>query len=584
MTHIAWVRPAALWTGTPEEVRAPEFGRPELVELAGDDFVPDFLALMAGRSPLGSPAALAGMVRRRETGATRPLKLFQPLHGRYYLVAASLVCRQRGLPDRDVRPAEGQRVTYVLRRRLPDGTEQGWVDEGLNRGWRPLREPGRDGVERPVALRSDEERLPLHPVPMCQLAAPGADPGLDAFGLSACDRRSVYYGYIPVSAREKYIERPLAGVATADAVERYREGLKAFSGEADLRLMEFDTRAIAPWRELFSTDVKGPARPGQPAPTPPLPVSQIYAPSLGILLDLGELIQRHLPDVYATLTSGEPDGANEKTLVTKLRAIQISIVTAVPGDKMTLAAALAELKPFLPMAYGLPPTGTPTPTQPPHTYNLRDAPAIVLGQEVIASGAALDTLRGVIAAALGDQGETVNLHPDDAALIAAQVTRLPSAEVKSNPTGTAAIERQRRTYFIRLIYEYPPCPPVVSAVASEPFIFAAPFDADAPARAIRLELPDISNLRKFKRGVGMEMTPELRDMMTRVHKGMLEGAGLNPSTGGWELGMICSFSIQIVFLVAFIVMFIFLILLNIVFWWLPFLKICFPIPVPKQTE
>jgi len=30
------------------------------------------------------------------------------------------------------------------------------------------------------------------------------------------------------------------------------------------------------------------------------------------------------------------------------------------------------------------------------------------------------------------------------------------------------------------------------------------------------------------------------------------------------------------------VMFMFLILLNIVFWWLPFLKICFPVPVPPQ--
>jgi hypothetical protein len=42
--------------------------------------------------------------------------------------------------------------------------------------------------------------------------------------------------------------------------------------------------------------------------------------------------------------------------------------------------------------------------------------------------------------------------------------------------------------------------------------------------------------------------------------------------------MICSFSFQIIFLVAFLVMFIFLILFNIIFWWLPFLKICFPIP------
>jgi hypothetical protein len=47
---------------------------------------------------------------------------------------------------------------------------------------------------------------------------------------------------------------------------------------------------------------------------------------------------------------------------------------------------------------------------------------------------------------------------------------------------------------------------------------------------------------------------------------------------GWELGMICTFSIQIITLIAFVVMFIFAILLNIVFWWMAFLKICLPIP------
>ena len=41
---------------------------------------------------------------------------------------------------------------------------------------------------------------------------------------------------------------------------------------------------------------------------------------------------------------------------------------------------------------------------------------------------------------------------------------------------------------------------------------------------------------------------------------------------------------EIIFLVAFIVMFIFLILLNIIFWWLPFLKICFPIPVKPTSS
>jgi hypothetical protein len=114
---------------------------------------------------------------------------------------------------------------------------------------------------------------------------------------------------------------------------------------------------------------------------------------------------------------------------------------------------------------------------------------------------------------------------------------------------------------------------------SQQFTLAPFFDSDAPARQIRLELPSIKmqDLRKFKRGVGMQMSPELRSLMGRVNEDILEGDGLS-SGPQWGLGMICTFSLQIIFLVAFIVMFIFLILLNIVFWWLPFLKICLPIP------
>ena len=102
-----------------------------------------------------------------------------------------------------------------------------------------------------------------------------------------------------------------------------------------------------------------------------------------------------------------------------------------------------------------------------------------------------------------------------------------------------------------------------------------------PARPIRIELPDPSQLRRFNRGVGLEMPPSLRRMLDSVTPKILKEEKPGPE-GGWELGMICSFSLQIIMLVAFIVMFIFLILLNIVFWWLPFLKICFPIPKKKS--
>jgi hypothetical protein len=122
----------------------------------------------------------------------------------------------------------------------------------------------------------------------------------------------------------------------------------------------------------------------------------------------------------------------------------------------------------------------------------------------------------------------------------------------------------------------------VLSAPTRAFELARALDADAPARPVLLQLPDINSLRKFDRGVAIEMPPSLRQMLDRVTPKMLKGEGLEIAPG-LQLGMICSFSLQIIFLVAFIVMFIFLILLNIVFWWLPFLKICFPVPVVPST-
>ena len=124
--------------------------------------------------------------------------------------------------------------------------------------------------------------------------------------------------------------------------------------------------------------------------------------------------------------------------------------------------------------------------------------------------------------------------------------------------------------------------PLVSA-ASNPFELARPLDPDAPARQIRIQLPDVGNLRQFKRGVALEMPPNLRRVVDRVTPNMLKGDGLG-SDPGLELGMICSFSLQIIFLLAFMIMFIFLILFNIIFWWMAFIKICFPIPVPAPSQ
>jgi len=150
---------------------------------------------------------------------------------------------------------------------------------------------------------------------------------------------------------------------------------------------------------------------------------------------------------------------------------------------------------------------------------------------------------------------------------------------KNKTTNLPIIE----TYFLRLTYHYDPdCPPVMSSESIE-FTIASIVDPDAPARMVRIEAPSIrpADLRKFAKGVGIQMSPELNDVTNRVNTDMLTGGGLDGEPK-LSLTFICTFSIQIIFLVALIIMFIFLILLNIVFWWLAFIKICFPVPTISE--
>ena len=92
-----------------------------------------------------------------------------------------------------------------------------------------------------------------------------------------------------------------------------------------------------------------------------------------------------------------------------------------------------------------------------------------------------------------------------------------------------------------------------------------------------------AGLRKHDKNVAFVISDELSRQMARIKglKELTEGEVGNPGIG---LGFICSLSIPIITLCAFIVLMIFIALLNIIFWWLPFFKICFPIPVPAKES
>ena len=90
-------------------------------------------AVAAGQAGSGQAAAAAGPGLANQVGtitgpaqsnqavaavsASRPLKLYQPVQQRHYLIAAALVCHMPGLPDRAVDPGRSERAGFVLRLR-----------------------------------------------------------------------------------------------------------------------------------------------------------------------------------------------------------------------------------------------------------------------------------------------------------------------------------------------------------------------------------------------------------------------------------------------------------------------------------
>ena len=213
---------------------------------------------------------------------------------------------------------------------------------------------------------------------------------------------------------------------------------------------------------------------------------------------------------------------------------------------------------------------------------------LVTGKVIPGPPATFDLVSGSVPADWLASSQT----PGSLAALAVQALQGPPAVPVTVPpelSGMITIDPQVpvagqsvTTYVIRTVFEHDPCVPVLSQ-PSAPFELARALDPDAPARQIRIQLPDVGNLRQFKRGVALEMPPNLRRIMDRVTPNMLKGDGLNADPGV-ELGMICSFSLQIIFILAFMLMFIFLILFNIIFWWMAFIKICFPIPTPAPSE
>jgi hypothetical protein len=126
------------------------------------------------------------------------------------------------------------------------------------------------------------------------------------------------------------------------------------------------------------------------------------------------------------------------------------------------------------------------------------------------------------------------------------------------------------------------CPPeLVWSQPSAEFKIAPWYDSSpGPRPTIELPNPLRDGLGSIKPNVAFAVPPALANLLnSNAPKDLLDGKGSEASDNG--VAWLCSFSIPIITICAFIMLSIIISLLNIVFWWLPFVKICIPIPKPK---
>lgn len=340
------------------------------------------------------------------------------------------------------------------------------------------------------------------------------------FPVTTADGRSLYAGYIPVSSSETY---------NVPASQLVVDGTPL-----DLLAQELGSRFTSQLPGLLDLPVS--------------PTNIALTTSVYLLLDLWEYFDTYLPDVAAALrddlnaTFSGSKAAEKADLLSYLKSLAVS-------GSLTLAAAVqkaAQNQDNL----NAPGGGNLTDLGFTSAYNLANSLGVQAGAQ---------TIMDKVKAALPDQKPDLTLPRLD-----------PSISVR---------------YILRFVYERPQCDPPQVEVSqpSQPFVFAPYFDPDAPARPIRITLPtdvSIAGLRKFNKGVTFIMSDAMRKKMNSLlgkEDTFLDDKKLNPENGG-AFAFVCSFSIQIIFIIAFMLLLMFVVIFNLIFWWLPFFKICLPVP------
>ncbi|MEH6413439.1 hypothetical protein [Pseudomonas sp. CGJS7] len=623
-----------------ETWRKPMSDPPDLVERTP-------LPRLAQSAHRASTAKLTAAPIANEPAQAPPLKLYQAAHQRHYLATASLVCGVHGLPEHGLVPGGGEEVGMVLRRLLPlpggpaDALHEfAYIKDAQGARWQRCDES---------AFVAGEERLP-------------------AFALSYLDesqrRRSLWAGTVPVGRREEYLGVRVDPTPVADFAQAQREQVggrpAAAAAPSKLaRMAQFQIEVGEPWKNMIRSAFKLAAQEASPqsiggdsesAATRKLRALhfnlQQQSQSWLVLLDCAELLATYLPDVWNAI---EHDGAGYANLSPQRRALYDWLGT------VSMSAALINALQALP-AYAVMPTmraalkairapgvgdrlqaSTATyaanpadPSAPNDTRGLPDWPRF----HFCLAGVAENLTSTGPYSALDALGDDAQVAPDPVAgavpgqdwarkvdrFVALYARALEANAETDAPPVPFALQVKNALgnnlganlgdggwFVLRFVHGNRDCGPLHPPLLSQPtqrFRLASFFDADAPARPIRISLPvDTSpaGLRKFQKNTAFVMSDMLCGQVQRakgmglidlvlsvlpwpLHKDLPAGDGGPCQSGGINIGMICSLSIPIITICALILLIIIVSLFDLIFRWLPYFVICFPVPGLKGKK
>lgn len=685
-THpIQWQAPQPLWG----RLVAEDQKRPAILRFASDDFMDQMIATVARdparidrlvarpeswRSPMAEgtdlvertplprrvqDARLRLFARKPRAavvptgheavdpnaqGAQRklPLKLYQPAHQRFYLVASSLVCAVPGLPERAVVPGDAEAVSFVIRRLLPatpgpasDLREFAFVKDVQGARWqRVASDPDRG---QPVV---GEDMLPLFPLAYLDETARG---------------RKLWAGFVPVGRREEYMATNVDRTPAPAFASALRQGLDgaapARPNSKQARVAQFQMDVAEPWKNLVRAALKFESSLAQdvniggetePAPTPAAPGKRkrVFEFNLAqqntswlILLDFADYLSAHLPDVWSAIDTGTGAAglsAPRKALHDWLAqpAMPLALRNALKANnsdadvpapaanlrdalKAIRAAGVREKLEAATLNYTASSKGDADAGWPPFHFVLAGVSTAGAAMGPYTALAGLGTDTGAGTEFLRDPGPDAFPAANDVDLLTALVGRALEATPETNAppvpfalqvkNAIAANVGDSGWFVVRFVYHRRDCGPLHPPVLSErtqQFQLAGFFDPDAPARPIRISLPlDTSpaGLRKYNKNTAFILSDMLCGQVQRakglgfidlvlsvlpwpLHKDLDLGAGGPCNDGSLSIGMICSISIPIITICALIVLIIMVSLLDFVFRWLPFFVLCFPVP------